>query len=107
MGIEAAAGGGDEVDWWSVFLSRIGRLEGGDAIFHRGFQGGVRGAEVGAARRAGVVRLGRGGGGSAPEVFGVVELLADQPAADRLAIFDNQAAGRLTGKYRNSHTRNG
>ncbi len=66
---------------------------------------GLRRPQVRAARRGRVVRIRRGGRGAAPEVLRVVEGLADERRAHRLAVLHDQAAVGLAREQRPARCR--
>src|SRR6185312_15225086 len=106
VGVEAAGGGGDQIDRDRSSVQRVGGPQSGDARLNRLGQCGVEGAQVGAAGGEAIVGLRAGRGRPAPEVLRIAEGLADQPRSHRLAVFRDEAAGGLRGKQGSRHTGN-
>ncbi len=96
--VKTRARGGNQIHRDGLGVGRIGGFQCGDAGFDRLQQGRVGRAEVGPGGSRGVIRIRSGGRKASPEIFRVVERLADQTRANSLAISDDQAAIGLTGK---------
>ena len=98
MRIEPAGGSGDQIHGHGRLVVRVRVAQRLDARGHGFGERGIQRALVGAAGGASVVRVGRGGRGTAPEVLRIGERLTDQLGAHRLAVALDQAAVRLVGE---------